>query len=146
MEAEAEGQRGCLAFLRSHSTLTAESDPGIQPAGPFLHVSPFCVLAFPSISALGVSLLFIRYNEKPKYGLRIKLRLFPLRGAVLVSFWALVFLHRTSFLAPAFWLVALLWAGSPSNGCSRSTVESLKSELWRPSGPGVHPGAVASTG
>ena len=144
MEAEAEAQRR-LTFLRSHSSLTAEPDPGIQPAGPF-YMSPLFVFGFSlHRSPWGVS-SFISYSEKPKYGLRMRLRLFPLRGAVVVSFWVLVFLHWSSFLAPTFWRVALLWAGSPSNGCSRITVESLKSGLWRPSGPGVHPGAVSSAG
>ena len=116
-------------------------------ACPFLTCPPFLCVGFSlHLSPWGVSSFHQKtYNEKPKYGLRIKVRLFPLRGTGWVSFWVLIFLHWTSFLAPTFWLV-LLWAGSPSNGCSRITVESLKSEPWKYSGTGVHPGAVWSTG
>ena len=53
MEAEAEAQTGRLTFLRSHSSLTAEPDPGIQPAGPFLHVSTFCFWLFSPSQPLG---------------------------------------------------------------------------------------------
>ena len=60
MDAEAEAQRGRLTCFRSHSTLTAESDTGIQPAGPLTsglslsYMSPlFVCWLFPPSQSLG---------------------------------------------------------------------------------------------
>ena len=77
MDAEAEAQRGRLTCLRSHSTLTAESDTGIQPAGPLTsglslsYMSPLLCFGFSlHLSPSGVSSFHQKtYSEKPKYEL-----------------------------------------------------------------------------